>query len=195
MSEAPSCLVYSPQFTEALVYATNLHAGQCRKGTTIPYISHLLAVASLVAEYGGDETAVIAALLHDAVEDQGGIPRLNDIQARFGADVAAIVLACSDSTTTPRPPWRERKEAYLAHLADASPAMLLVSAADKLHNARSILADLRRDGPATLKRFNGGATGTLWYYQQLAATFTRLQVGPLAGELARVVAEIARLAA
>ncbi len=187
--------MYGPQFTEALVYAAELHRAQIRKGSGVPYVTHLLAVAALVGEHGGSEDEVIAGLLHDAVEDQGGLPRLADIRARFGDAVAHIVWGCTDAETTPKPPWRERKEAYVAHLAEASPSIRLVSSSDKLHNARAILADLRVLGPAIWDRFTGGRDGVLWYYRALADTFLRLSPGPLAEELARTVAEIEVLSA
>ena len=186
--------MYSPRFDDALVYASQLHREQIRKGSGIPYVTHLLAVAVIVGEHGGSEDEVIAALLHDAVEDQGGQPRLEEIRARYGETVAAIVWGCTDADTVPKPPWRVRKEAYVAHLAEATSSIRLVSSADKLHNARSILLDLRTLGPGLWDRFTGGRDGTLWYYRALADTFLRLSPGPLAGELARTVGEIERLA-
>jgi (p)ppGpp synthase/HD superfamily hydrolase len=134
-------------FAKALTYAFEAHRTQIRKGTGTPYIAHLLGVAALVIEDGGDEEQAVAALLHDAVEDQGGRARLEDIRANFGLAVAAIVEACSDSDVVgPKPPWRERKEKYLEHLETAPPAVLRVSAADKLYNARAIVADYRALG-------------------------------------------------
>lgn len=180
------------RFDDALHYAADLHRRQTRKGTRVPYISHLLAVTSLVLEDGGDEDQAIAALLHDAVEDQGGMDTLEEIRQRFGERVARIVLACSDSFITPKPPWRERKEKYLAHLADAPADVLRVSLADKVHNARSILGDLRQNGQAVWGRFNGGRAGTLWYYQELARIFQQVRPSPLASELNRVVSEMER---
>lgn len=183
---------YGPRFEEALLYATRVHAVQRRKGTTIPYVTHLLAVAAIVGEGGGDEDEVIAALLHDAVEDQGGAARLADIRARFGDTVAVIVAGC---TAEEFPDWRATKEAYVARLATASPAVLRVSSADKLHNARAILADLRRQGAALWAIFGGGKGGTLWYYRALVAAYERRADGPPVDELARVVAAIEALAA
>jgi (p)ppGpp synthase/HD superfamily hydrolase len=194
MSDEQPFVPYGPRFEEALLYAARVHAVQRRKGTAIPYVTHLLAVAAIVGENGGTEDEVIAALLHDAVEDQGGEARLADIRARFGVEVAAIVWGCTDAETIPKPPWRARKEAYIAHLAGATPSVLLVSSADKLHNARAILADLRAQGAATWGRFNGGKEGSLWYYRALAAAYARREGGPVAEELARVVGEIERLA-
>ena len=178
---------HSQRFEDALVYAYRLHAEQVRKGTSIPYLSHLMSVAALVAEHGGDEDQMIAALLHDAVEDQGGRETLDEIRRRFGDKVAAIVESCTDSFATPKPPWRERKEAYVRHLAEASSEALLISAADKLHNARCIVADLRGEGVSTFARFKGGREGTLWYYGALARELRRRVPKALADELARTV--------
>jgi GTP pyrophosphokinase len=188
-------MVYTSRFEEALLLATRLHSAQLRKGTDIPYVGHILGVASIAIEYGANEDEAIAALLHDAVEDQGGAATLEEIRRRFGDDVAAIVAACTDADAIPKPPWRERKEAYLAHLPTASPSALLVSGADKLHNARAILRDYRVFGEGVWRRFNGGRDGTLWYYRALVAAFTSAGDGPLAEELARTVADIERLAA
>jgi GTP pyrophosphokinase len=186
--------MYGPRFEVALVYAALLHREQVRKGSGVPYVTHLLAVAAIVGEHGGSEDEVIAALLHDAVEDQGGQARLDEIRARFGDAVAEIVWGCTDADAIPKPPWRERKEIYVAHLAEASPSIRLVSSADKLHNARSILSDLRVLGPAVWDRFTGGREGTLWYYRALVDAFLRLSPGPLVDDLARTVGEIERLA-
>ncbi|MEW6745157.1 MAG: HD domain-containing protein [Planctomycetota bacterium] len=163
-------MAYGERFEEALQLAARLHRLQVRKSTGIPYITHLLAVAAMVGEEGGTEDEVIAALLHDAVEDQGGRATLEVIRERFGETVAAIVHASSDAEVTPKPPWRQRKEAYLAHLAEASPSVRLISCADKLHNARSILADLDELGESLWSRFNGGKEGTLWYYRAVVET-------------------------
>lgn len=184
----------SPTFDYALVYAHRLHGHAIRKGTSIPYVSHLLAVAALVLEAGGDEETAIAALLHDAVEDGGGRPRLEDIRARFGERVARIVEECSDSFTEPKPPWPERRRAYLARLPAAPREALVVSAADKLHNARAILADYRAQGEGLWQRFNAPREDILWYYRELVAIFRDRGPASLAGELARVVAEIHHLA-
>lgn len=155
----------------ALDMATQLHAGQTRKETTIPYISHVLGVTSLVLEDGGSEDEAIAALLHDAVEDQGGLLILEEIRTVFGENVANIVLGCSDSVSDPKPPWRTRKEMYLKRLRKAPEAIIRVSLADKLHNARCILTDLRYMNDDIWQRFNGGKTGTLWYYHSLVEIF------------------------
>ena len=185
----------SSQFDQALIYAANVHATQVRKGTSTPYMAHLLGVCSIALEYGANETEAIAALLHDAVEDQGGLGRLDDIRARFGGDVAEIVMGCTDSFQTPKLPWEERKRAYLAHLPNASRPILLVSASDKLYNAQATLRDLYRVGNEIWKRFNVPREKTLWYYRALVNIY--LQVGParLNDELGRVVAEMERVAA
>ncbi|HEY8597106.1 MAG TPA: HD domain-containing protein [Thermomicrobiales bacterium] len=167
---------------------------RCSSARGLPYITHLLAVAAIVGEGGGSEDEVIAALLHDAVEDQGGLARLADIRLRFGESVAAIVWGCTDAIIVPKPPWRARKETYIAHLAAAAPGVLHVSAADKLHNARAILADLRALGPVLWDRFTGGQAGTLWYYRALVEAYLARGGGPIAEELDRVVAAIEQLA-
>lgn len=178
------------RFEEALIYATRLHAHQKRKGRGVPYIAHLLAVASLIIEGGGDEDLAIAALLHDAVEDQGGLITLREIERRFGKRVAHIVEDCSDANVLPKPAWKPRKEAHLARLRNADRDVLQVALADKLHNARSLLEDLRKDGTASLERFRGGQEGTLWYYQSAVKLFQEAHPGAWADELARIVAEI-----
>ena len=183
----------TPRFDAALAYAVNIHRAQVRKGSGIPYVGHLLGVASLVLEDGGNEDEAIAAVLHDAVEDQGGSPRLADIGARFGNHVAHIVASCTDSDTTPKPPWRERKAAYLAHLRETPPDVLRVSAADKLYNARAILADYRELGEALWPRFNMGREEILWYYRSLVEVFRGRRAGRLAEELARTVEELEKL--
>ncbi len=184
----------SQRFDEAYQYASRLHASQLRKGTQVPYISHLMSVAALVLEAGGSEDAAIAALLHDAVEDQGGKPVLEDIRARFGERVAQIVADCTDADTTPKPPWLERKKTYIANLAKASEESHLVSAADKLHNARAVLADYRVQGESLWSRFAGKKDGTLWYYRSLVDAFRRTGKNPLVDELDRVVTELEKLA-
>jgi (p)ppGpp synthase/HD superfamily hydrolase len=179
---------YGDKVEQALPYAARLHRDQIRKGTSTPYIAHLLAVASIVSENGGTEDEVVAALLHDAPEDQGGEARLEEIHARFGDRVAEIVDGCTDTYETPKPPWRERKERYLAHLTDASGSVRLVSSADKLHNARAVLSDYRLLGDDLWTRFNGGKEGTLWYYRAIVDTLRG--DGPIVEELDRVVTEL-----
>jgi (p)ppGpp synthase/HD superfamily hydrolase len=189
------------RLANALGFATQLHATQKRKGSGVPYISHLLAVAAIVLEHGGTEDEAIAALLHDAVEDQGGQATLALIRDRYGDTVAAIVAGCTDTDEVHKPSWRPRKERYLAHFADAPPSVLLVVAADKLHNARSVLADYRELGDALWPRFTGNRDGTLWYYRAVAdALRARAQSGSdnlkkLVADLNRTVDELERAAA
>lgn len=154
------------RFEEALIFATHLHASQLRKDTEIPYIAHLLSVASLVITHGGNEDEAIAALLHDSIEDQGVTAA--SLETRFGKTVADIVEACTDADVTPKPPWRARKEKYLSHLAAASPSVKLVAAADKLDNLRAIIADFRMLGPALWTRFNAGYEDQVWYFRGCA---------------------------
>jgi GTP pyrophosphokinase len=184
-----------PRFERALVFATRKHAGQERKGTPVPYVSHLLGVAGLVLEAGGDEDLAIAALLHDVAEDCGGVPMLNQVRRRFGKRVAHIVEGCSDAFTTPKPPWRERKEPYIRHLRTADADTRLVSAADKLHNARTIVADYRELGEQIWERFQGKRDGTLWYYRALLDEFKRKKPNRIVNEFERVVLELEALTA
>jgi (p)ppGpp synthase/HD superfamily hydrolase len=179
------------RFEEALVFATQAHAAQQRKGTEIPYVGHLLGVTSLVIDDGGDEDEAVAALLHDVVEDQGGAERLAEIRERFGPCVAKIVSGCSDADIVPKPPWRKRKEAYLEHLRAADASVVRVSLADKLHNARAILLDYRRHGDRLWQRFNPEAD-QLWYYRSLVDVYRCSSDSPLVEELARVVADLER---
>ncbi|PSB47850.1 phosphohydrolase [Cyanosarcina cf. burmensis CCALA 770] len=183
----------SSRFIEALTYATELHAKQVRKSSGVPYISHLLGVTSIALEYGANEDEAIAALLHDAIEDQGGAATREEIRRRFGDTVTAIVDGCTDAETIPKPPWRQRKEAYIATIPQASPSIILVSAADKLHNARSILKDYRTLGETVWERFKGGKDGTLWYYRAVVEAFIAREKTPLIKELERVVAELEQL--
>ena len=185
---------YTEKFEDALVYSARLHRDQTRNGTGVPYVTHLLAVAAIVGENGGTEDEVIAALLHDAPEDAGGEARLSEIRDRYGDPVADIVAGCTDTYEDPKPPWRARKEAYLAYLAGAPAPVRLVSAADKLHNARSVLADYRSIGEDLWDRFTGGKDGTLWYYRAVADALRKAGDGPLVDELDRVVAELELLA-
>lgn len=179
---------YSKRFEAALVYASQVHEGHFRKGTQVPYITHPMAVAALVGEAGGTENEVIAALLHDAVEDCGGPPIEREIRERFGDTVGDIVIGCSDTDETPKPPWQKRKESYIKHLDDASESILLVSCADKLHNARSIVADYRQIGDELWNRFTGTKEQTLWYYRTLVEAFRRRDVSArLVDELDRTV--------
>lgn len=171
------------KYAEALQFAWETHKDQVRKGSNTPYISHLLSVSALVIENGGSQDQAIAALLHDAVEDQGGLKIAQTIRERFGSRVADIVLACSDTVTSPKPPWRARKEAFIQKLPDVGHDAWLVSVCDKLHNARSISADLDRLGPDLWRKFKGGRSGTVWYYRSFADFFLRNLPGTLAGQL------------
>jgi len=182
-----------PRFLRAFDFAARKHAGQTRKATTIPYIAHLMGVASLVLEAGGNEDLAIAALLHDVVEDCGGAPMLKEVQQTFGKRVAKIVDECTDADTYPKPPWRERKEKYLRRLKQADEDTRLVSAADKLNNVRSILSDYRAIGDAIWERFNGGREGTLWYYRVLLDEFLRHKLNRITRDYELAVNELERL--
>jgi (p)ppGpp synthase/HD superfamily hydrolase len=184
----------SGRFDQALLLAADLHREQERKGSGTPYLSHLLGVAAIALQYGASEEEAIAALLHDAVEDQGGPPTLERIRGQFGERVAEIVWGCTDSDATPKPPWRARKEAYIRHLVSASASVRLVSASDKLHNVRTLVADHRALGDAVFERFTGGKDGTLWYYRALVTTLMAAERTPLVEELERAVTELERLA-
>jgi len=183
------------RFEEALLFAARKHSGQTRKQSQVPYIAHVLSVTALVLEAGGDSDQAIAAVLHDVVEDCGGAPVLAEIRAKFGDRVANIVDGCTDTDAVPKPPWRARKEHYLRHLREAGEDVRLVSAADKLHNVRSIVADHRYVGEAVWERFAGRREGTLWYYR---AVLDILRQGPgsrLVDELERAVLELERIPA
>jgi (p)ppGpp synthase/HD superfamily hydrolase len=190
------------RFTDALALANWLHRRQTRKGGSIPYISHLLAVAGLVLESGGDEDEAVAALLHDAVEDQGNQVTIGDLEARFGPRVRAIVEGCSDmglpgtEDIGERGPANSlrRKQAYVRHLPDVvDESVLRVSMADKLHNARSIVADREASDDHVFERFHVGKWGTLWYYRELARFYSgRFPPGGQPG-LAAQAAELARV--
>jgi len=185
----------SDRFCKALVYATRLHADQRRKVSGAPYVSHLLRVTGIALDGGADEDEAIAAMLHDAIEDQGGAATRKEIRRHFGPRVVAIVDGCTDTDQDPKPPWRRRKEAYLAGLRSASSSVRLVSAADKLDNARSILASYRRDGESLWKLFSGGREGVLWYYRSVVEIQRQAGSSPLVEELDRVVEELERVVA
>ena len=180
----------SRQFEKALTYATRIHGGQLRKKTRIPYIAHILGVAAIAMEYGADETEAIAALLHDAVEDCGGAKRLRDIERKFGKDVARIVEGCTDTDQTPKPPWLERKKAYVTHVRRSPMPTKLVSASDTLHNVRAILMDYRKEGEKLWSRFNRGKRGALWYYRSLVSAFNGKRIQPLVQELDRTLTKL-----
>ncbi|MDZ7618489.1 MAG: HD domain-containing protein [Patescibacteria group bacterium] len=177
------------RFAEAVTYALELHREQRRKISGVPYAAHLLGAAANVLEYGGSEDEAIAALLHDAIEDQGGTAARRAIAERFGEPIAAIVHGCSDADGSPKPPWQERKEQYIAHLSTASPSIRLVCAADKLHNIRSLAADHRRLGDALWPHFRGGRDGTLWYYRAIVDTLLSVDSRPIVHELAHAVTQ------
>jgi (p)ppGpp synthase/HD superfamily hydrolase len=182
-----------PRLQRAFRYAAEKHNGQTRKQTAVPYLSHLMAVASLVLEAGGDEDMAIAALLHDVVEDCGGMPRLREIRKQFGPRVAKIVEGCTDSFGEPKREWLERKKDYLRELKHADVETRLVSASDKLHNVRTILADYRLDGEDIWQRFSGKKEGTLWYYRALNDEYRRRRPNRITRELDLAVAELERI--
>jgi len=176
----------------ALIMATRLHKAQTRKANDVPYISHLLGVASLVMEDGGNEGEAIAALLHDAVEDQGGAATRALIYERFGPQVGAIVDGCTEPPPISGESWRQHKQRYLQHVAQASPAVHRVVLADKVHNGRSLLVNLQQYGPQIWQYFRGSLPDILWLQRQQVALFQRLKPGWMADELARLVVEMGR---
>jgi GTP pyrophosphokinase len=182
-----------PRFLRAFHFAAKKHSGQTRKASNIPYVAHLMGVASLVLEAGGDEELAIAALLHDVVEDCGGAPMLDRIRRDFGSRVAKVVEGCTDADTYPKPPWRERKERYIRHLEHADADTRLVAAADKLNNVRSILSDYRALGDFVWSRFNGGRDGTLWYYRTLRDVFLQYKANRITLDLDLAVRELVSL--
>ncbi len=184
--------MFSEKFARALGYAERLHSRQWRKATNKPYIGHLMSVTSIVIAYGGDEEMAIAALLHDAVEDQGGEKRLHEIHRKFGKRVMRIVEGCTDSFAEPKPPWLQRKRNYIARIAKENEDARFVSAADKLSNARDILQEVRAEGDQAFERFLGKKDGTLWSYRALVNEFRKAGVNPLVEELDRVVTELER---
>ena len=181
------------RFTTAVTLALQMHNGQKRKLSDTPFAAHLLRVTGTVLEHGADEDTAVAAVLHDAVEDQGGVKAREIIRSRFGERVASIVDECSDTDETPKPPWRERKERYLARLATASPSARLISAADKLDNIRSLMTSYRQSGESVWGHFRGGREGTLWYYRSVCEILRQVGPGGLVDELARAVNEFQRV--
>jgi (p)ppGpp synthase/HD superfamily hydrolase len=159
------------RFRRALMVADELHSGQTRKGTDIAYVSHLLGTCAIALEFGADEDEAIAALLHDAIEDTEPPERGRQEVATFGERVLAIVEACTDTDVRPKPPWLKRKRRYVEHLKTADRSALIVSASDKLHNARTIVTDVHRVGPEVFARFSGGREGVPWYYRALCDAF------------------------
>lgn len=184
--------ILTARFDEAFRYAREVHETQTRKGTSAPYIGHLMGVASIVLDDGGDEDEAIAALLHDAAEDQGGRPRLVDIRQRFGDAVARIVEDCTDSWDSPKGPWTERKQAYIEHARRLPAPSLRVSAADKVHNAYAILRDLRNTGEQVWGRFSANADDVISYYESLVRAYREAGGGRLVDELDRIVRGIER---
>jgi GTP pyrophosphokinase len=180
------------RFDDAFRYAHEVHATQTRKGAGTPYVAHLMGVSSIVLDDAGTEDEAIAALLHDAAEDRGGRERLDDIRVRFGAAVARIVEDCTDSWETPKPPWADRKRAYVEHARALQPSSLRVSAADKVHNAYAILRDLRNVGESVWDRFNASADDVIAYYQSLVRAYREAGGGHLVDELERIVRGIER---
>jgi (p)ppGpp synthase/HD superfamily hydrolase len=181
------------RFQKAWLFAAQKHAGQARKASTIPYIAHLMGVAALVLEAGGDQDLAIAGLLHDVVEDCGGEKMLQAVRRRFGARVATIVEGCTDAYVIPKPEWRDRKQAYISRLRKEDSDTRLVSAADKLNNLRSILSDYREIGESVWSRFNGGRDGTLWYYRTLLDEFMRDKPNRITRDLDLAVNELEAL--
>lgn len=185
------------RFSNALKYAANLHRDQVRKGTTIPYVTHLMSVSALVLEHGGDEDQAIAALLHDAVEDQGGLETLRKIRTRFGPRIAQLVMSCTDAVERvgqPKPPWRERKLAYIEKLSTLPPDAALIITCDKLHNLNCLILDLRRDGPSTLSRFARPAS-LGWYYSAVTTALAGHQGRAPVDRLRALVQEFSALTA
>jgi (p)ppGpp synthase/HD superfamily hydrolase len=190
MMETIQTPILGNRFEQALILAHRLHQAQIRKGMRVPYISHLMSVAALVLEDGGDEDEAIAALLHDAVEDQGGMATRALIRAQFGDRVVAIIDGCTESVQQPKPPWQDRKEHHLAQLVGASPSVCRVTLADKVHNARSLLMDYQTMGEALWGKFGGGREGTLWYYEQMAAVLEPQVSGRLMRALTELVQQL-----
>jgi GTP pyrophosphokinase len=190
-------LLLSNRFTKAVDYARQLHT-EFRKGTRIPYMAHLLGVTAIVMAEAGraipvTEDMVIAAILHDVVEDHGGLPRLQEVETEFGPNVARMVLALSDTLAEDhdkKEGWDQRKTEYLARLRKEPEDVLLISAADKLYNAKAILDDLREIGPAVWERFKRGPGDQLWYFNSLLEIFQARLESRIVGELADVVSQI-----
>ncbi|MCP4639599.1 MAG: HD domain-containing protein [bacterium] len=184
---------YSHRIADAFALAHELHRQQRRRGSRVPYITHLMAVAALVGEYGGDEDQVIAALLHDGAEDAGGVVTLERIRQAFGDRVAQHVEGCSDTVDDPKPPWRGRKQAFIEETRQADPAVKLIIAADKLHNACSTLRDLREHGALTWNKFAGKRDGTMWYYREMAVALGEGWEHPILIELCATINALDRM--
>lgn len=186
-------LKLGPRFGQAFEMASRLHAKQKRKGTQIPYLGHLMGVAAIVIDDGGTEAEAVAALLHDAAEDQGGEKTLAEIRSAFGARVARMVADLSDTFEKPKPPWPARKQRYLKHLESVGPSVLRISMADKLHNARAILLDHAAVGEKVWERFTASRAESIWYYRSLAKVYARRAPGPLATEFSSTAKRLSRL--
>jgi GTP pyrophosphokinase len=180
-------MIYSSRIDDAFAFAHRVHRNQRRKGSGAPFITHVMSVAAMVGEHDGDEDQFIAALLHDAVEDGEGRKTLEEIREAFGDRVAELVEGCTDAFDRPKPPWLERKQAYIQHIASASPELRLIVAADKLHNVSVITRDLAAEGPTGWDRFQGKREGSLWYYAEILAALSEGWDHPLLHELRRAV--------
>ncbi len=191
----PQPWLYTERLLRALEAAALMHAGQTKKGTSVPYLGHLLGTCAIALEHGADEDEAIAALLHDAIEDVEPAAEAREVVWSFGPRVGRIVEGCTDSDAHPKPPWRERKEGYLRHVAEADASTLLVSAADKLHNARRIVSDVRWEGSAAWSRFSAPPADLAWYYRSLVTAFRAHPARPagLVDELDRTVSELEEL--
>jgi (p)ppGpp synthase/HD superfamily hydrolase len=176
-----------------LEYATNLHSKQTRKGSDTPFIAHLLCVSALILEDGGSEDEAIAGLLHDAVEDQGGLIRLEEIKTKFGYTVAGIILECSESHTHPKPPWKDRKKASISKMNNVSDSAIRVILADKIHNARSIIHEYNKHGEKFWDSFKAGKEGTVWYYKEILSVLKKRTSSILLDELSQLVLTIENL--
>jgi len=185
-------ITLSSRFDAAFAYAHEVHATQTRKGSGAPYLGHLMGVSSIVLDDGGSEDEAIAALLHDAAEDHGGRPRLENIRSRFGDAVAKIVEDCTDAWDTPRPPWLARKQSYVEHARSLPAPSLRVSAADKVHNTYAILRDLRNIGEAVWARYEAPADDVVAYHESLVRAYREAGGGRLVDELERIVRGIQR---
>lgn len=180
-------MTYSTRIDDAFAFAHRVHRDQRRKGSGAPFITHVMSVAALVGEHGGDEDQLIAALLHDAVEDGEGLKTLEEIRVAFGERVAQLVEGCTDAFTRPKPPWQKRKEDFVRAVTGAPPELRLIVAADKIHNVRVIARDLREEGACVWDRFQGKREGSLWYYSRILEVLSGGWEHPILDELRRTV--------
>ncbi|MCL4694857.1 MAG: HD domain-containing protein [Candidatus Hydrogenedentes bacterium] len=183
-------MAYSTRIDDAFAFAHRVHRDQRRKGSGAPFITHVMSVAALVGEHGGDEEQLIAALLHDAVEDGEGRETLGEIRAAFGGRVADLVEGCTDAFVRPKPPWLERKENFIEAIKGAPPDLRLIVAADKIHNVRTIARDLQEEGACVWDRFQGKRDGSLWYYTRILEVLSNGWQHPILDELRRVVEQL-----